>query len=188
MDKEKEKRNSYEWFLILLMFLIILVYFVITKIGNIYDINVVFHKVITVSSENENWNQSNKLNIFGNEDFENQKVIAPGSKGTYNFYVENNKEEKITYTLEFNESYDYFVNMKYKLKMENQYVVGSENDWVSIQNMNSLTFETPEKTTNAFLLEWYWEDHEKDTIAGINAGNYTLELVFRTKNGNMLNS
>lgn len=33
--------------------------------------------------------KNNQLNIFKNKDFNNEKIIAPHSKGTYKFYIQN---------------------------------------------------------------------------------------------------
>lgn len=133
-----------------------------------------------VESENEVWHEMTSLNIFNNEKFMEQKIIAPGSKGTYEFKVKNKFNNPISYIIGFGEDYSFFVNMKYRLKKDGNYILGNKNKWLSASELYLVENEMAASSVNTYILEWYWDSNERDNIAGINGGYYTLKLYVKT--------
>ena len=70
------------------------------------------------------------------------------------------------------------VNMKYRLKIDNIYIRGNENEYVSINNLETKDVSVMNNSLNTYTLEWYWEDNDElDTIVGTNDdGYYKLNL------------
>ena len=66
-----------------------------------------------------------------------------------------------------------YVNMKYKLKIDNIYVRGSKDEYISIEDLDLNDVILPKDSTNIYELEWYWEsDDEKDAIVAASEEEY----------------
>ena len=60
-----------------------------------------------------------------------------------------------------------FVNMKYKLKVDNIYIKGSTENYITLDQMNLNDIVVLKNSTNIYTLEWYWDDDDKlDTHIG----------------------
>ena len=98
--------------------------------------------------------------------------------GNYSFEITNGRGNKIGYNISFNDTNIYNINMKYRLKKDNTYVVGDDNTWVSI---NELFYNNQVLNINQsayFILEWIWEDSDNDTEIGKTMGaNYSLNIT-----------
>jgi len=123
--------------------------------------------VVTIKDENgKEWNDT-YLNIFKNEKFNGEKIIAPHSIGTYQFYVTNKSKESIAYNLRLLDEMNHFINMKYKLKIDNVYICGDEDTYVGIEELNIDNIILMNNSTTLYTLEWYWEDDDvADTFVG----------------------
>ena len=109
----------------------------------------------------------NNLNIFKNEKFDVQSIIAPKSYGKYQFYVSNISNKHVKYTMKFSDEMKKFVNMKYKLKIDNVYIRGDLENYTTIDNLELDEIVVLKDSTNIFTLEWYWEDDDSlDTGVG----------------------
>ena len=109
----------------------------------------------------------NKLNIFKNEKFDGQSIIAPKSYGKYQFYVSNISNKHVKYSMKFSDEMKKFVNMKYKLKIDNVYIRGDLENYTTIDNLDLDEIVVLKDSTNIFTLEWYWEDNDSlDTGVG----------------------
>ena len=109
----------------------------------------------------------NKLNIFKNEKFDGQSIIAPKSYGKYQFYVSHISNKHVKYTMKFSDEMKKFVNMKYKLKIDNVYIRGDLENYTTIDNLELDEIVVLKDSTNIFTLEWYWEDDDSlDTGVG----------------------
>ena len=140
---------------------------------------------VFIDDINGNYIYQEKLNIFTNPAFEYTNKIAPGSTNVYNFVVHNSCNSKIKYTLEMYEESEYDINMKYRLKNENTYVIGSENAWVTSNELKTKFKELNMGFSDKYSLDWKWEYSEnknhdiKDTNAGENMENeYKLNIRF----------
>jgi hypothetical protein len=119
------------------------------------------------------------LDIFINEKFDGQKIIAPGSIGSCKFCIRNLTDEDISYNINFFEESEYVVNMKYKLKIDNVYIRGNQEEYVDVENLDVENIVVLKDSSNVYTLEWYWEDDdENDTIIGSQEIDqyYTLNL------------
>lgn len=133
--------------------------------------------IIIVKDENgtEFSSQSANLNIFNNTAFDGEKIIAPHSMGTYQFYIKNEMGNDITFNIRFLDEMNHFVNMKYKLKINNVYVCGDKSSYVNLSELNLDEIILMKNSSMLFTLEWYWEDNDElDTIAGTQS-NYEKE-------------
>ncbi len=109
----------------------------------------------------------NKLNIFKNEKFDGQSIIAPKSYGKYQFYVSNISKKDVKYSMKFSDEMKMFVNMKYKLKIDNVYIKGDAENYTTIDDLDIDEIVVLKDSTNVFSLEWYWEDNDSlDTAIG----------------------
>ena len=119
-----------------------------------------------------------ELNIFNNVQFNGEKIIAPRSTGTYKFYIRNKSNSDMKYNIKFSDEMKKFVNMKYKLKIDNIYIRGSEENYISIDKLDVNNVTVPKDSVNIFTLEWYWEDDDElDTAIGTsNDRYYTIKL------------
>ncbi len=148
-----------------------------TGLGNYYS-----QGDVGISSDGFVWKEVNTLNIFNNEKFNDQKIIAPGVRGSYEFVIKNLSHTKVSYVIGFGEDYNFFVNMKYRLSKNGKYIIGNDQNWVSIKDLSLQENLVSEKTNNTYVLEWYWDSDERDAIAGMNGGYYTLKLLISTIN------
>lgn len=133
---------------------------------------------IVVTEDDIGIEKDTKLNIFNNEKFEGEKIIAPHSQGTYKFYIKNKSNRDINYNIKFSDEMKKFVNMKYRLKIDNIYIRGNEEGYTTIENLDVNNITVPKDSINVFTLEWYWEDNDElDTKVGTSEERYyTINL------------
>lgn len=168
---------------ILIIIIIILILLLVWKIGRIgIDERPTSGKTYTdgivVTEDNIGIEKDTKLNIFNNEKFEGEKIIAPHSQGTYKFYIKNKSNRDINYNIKFSDEMKKFVNMKYRLKIDNIYIRGNEEGYTTIENLDVNNVTVPKDSINMFTLEWYWEDNDElDTKVGTSDERYyTINL------------
>lgn len=180
ISRENLKKIIYVLLVIIMVLLILLVW----KIGRIgINATTTSGSISTdgiIVSENEvEIGKNTRLNIFNNQKFNGEKIIAPHSKGSYKFYIKNNSNDNIVYNIKFSDDMKKFVNMKYKLKMDNIYIRGNEDNYVTIDGLDVNNVNVVKDSVNIFTLEWYWEDSDKlDTEVGISDEEYyTINLA-----------
>ena len=129
------------------------------------------------------WNGQADAKIFSHSMYELGDVLAPESSNTYQFVVKNGTEYNLKYNLNFIEDNPYMINMKYKLKKNDtylidQYVIASEiNLSDSFLNIGS---------NDTFYLEWKWISSDNDTQIGKTSGAYyglKIEVKAESTNG-----
>ncbi len=190
--EESVKRNKAKNNIIIILIIIILLLLCILgyKIGRIgystIDTSGTAEEIdiINITSEGITWGENTRLNIFNNEKFNGEKIIAPKSSGTYKFYVKNAIGENISYDINLLDDMSNFVNMKYRLKLNNVYVFGNEQTYVSIDELDLKDIILTKDSTSLYTLEWYWEDDDaKDTYIGSlkNDEYYTLGLKIQAE-------
>lgn len=121
---------------------------------------------IKVYENGKEWKQSANLDIFNNPYFKYNNVIAPGIKHRYNFNIQNTSNKKIMYFIRFKEENDKNVNLKYRLKKDDKYVLGNTNEWIYINGVTTPNNILEGKENDNFTLDWYWEDSDRDTQVG----------------------
>lgn len=135
--------------------------------------------IIKVMQDDIQITKDTQLDIFNNSKYNGEKIIAPKSSGTYKFCISNEVEENVVYNIKFLDEMQNFVNMKYRLKIDNIYIRGNEKKYVGIKELNVENITVLKDSNNIFTLEWYWEDSDKkDTFVGSQKDTqyYTLKL------------
>ena len=166
----KYKRIIY--FLITLILIIIILYiFLVAKLGrigyrygDIKQVNAQFDNlsIINISGDNNNNLKNTVLDIFSNEKEEDKKLIAPNSKGSFKFCIQNVTDYDINYDIMFSDIMKEKINMKYRLKIDNIYIRGSENEYVDLNKLNLSDVKVLKNSNNVFTLDWYWEEDAKE--------------------------
>ncbi len=187
IEKLKRKNNISKSLNIILIILIILMlilgYILGYRVGKIKNYQDTVTKPEDNFGQNDNQNTTDiiidvlqgdleikkdtLLNIFNNEKFNGEKIIAPGSKGEFQFCIKNKTNGDISYDITFKDEMQYKVNMKYKLKLDNVYIKGNEETYQNLESINIKEIRVPKDSINIYTLEWYWEDDDKnDTTIG----------------------
>ena len=162
--KDKNDKTLLIIIIVILMLMLILLGYRVGKIGLLPSDNV---KLIKVEDNEGLITEETELNIFNNTLFGGQKKIAPKSKGSYKFCVENITRKDIKYKIEFSDEMKNPINVKYRLKLNNVYVRGNENEYVGIEDLNVEEILAIQDSNNIFTLDWYWEDdNPNDTLVG----------------------
>lgn len=178
MDEKENKK--FLILIIIFIILILLIAFLINHLGKVGYVNTSNEQtdLIEVTQNDIGWDMLEELNIFRNQKYNNQNIIAPRSTGTYSFLVKNVTDTNLVYDLQLKEINKYNINMKYKLKLENVYIAGSKEEWKDIKDINIENIIVPAESTNLYTLEWYWADNDvQDTkIGSLTYADYTLRI------------
>lgn len=184
--KKNERDRIIKIFLIIIIIILLLMFWLLYRLGKIgYEANkeVIANPseevLIKITQGDIDIDKNTSLGIFKNEKFGGNEIIAPNSSGSYQFYVKNESENDIIYHIRFVDEKNYFVNMKYRLKIDNIYIRGSKNSYVGIEELNVEDVTVLKGSNNIYTLEWYWQDSdEADTIVGSRKDTqyYTLNL------------
>ena len=68
------------------------------------------------------------------------------------------------YNVDFIENATAPINMKFRLKMDNIYIKGDKDTYLSIDEIDLKDIVVPRYSINIYTLEWCWiEDDEKDS-------------------------
>jgi len=122
------------------------------------------------------WGQTTQLEIFYNDYFNDIK-IAPGVSGEYSFEITNGRGNKIKYNIRLSDMNNYNINMKYRLKKDGEYVVGDNENWKNVSDINYNNQQLNINKSDKYILEWKWEDSDNDTLIGQNIdANYSLQI------------
>ena len=172
---ENVKRSKNIIIVILIIIILLNLCLVTYKMGKIgyKETSSTLGGAISIYDGDINFEKETKLNIFNNEKFGNKKIIAPHSYGKYEFNIKNETNKNIKYSIKFSDEMQRLINMKYKLKIDNIYIKGNENEYVSIENLEIKDISVMQGSLNTYTLEWYWEDNDAlDTLAATTEDNY----------------
>lgn len=135
---------------------------------------------VFVNDKNGDYIYQQNLNIFNNAAFNYTNKIAPGVSNTYNFKVNNTSKVDIKYYIEMYEQTEYNINLKYRLRRNGSYVIGSEDNWVSANELKTEFKNLKSNDNDSFELDWKWfDDDESDTNIGQNmTSEYKLNIRF----------
>lgn len=118
------------------------------------------------------WSELKELDMFKNSYFEDKSIIAPGVQGSYSFTVENESESKFIYNILFTEENPYEINMVFKLKLNEEYILGNEQTWIKASELNRSNILLGAKANDIYTVEWKWQDNYNDTEIGKTEGAY----------------
>ena len=124
------------------------------------------------------WQDETELKIFKNSLYNFEEKIAPESSNTYQFVVNNGTSYKLKYNISFIESNPYSINMKYKLKKNNTYII---DHYVSYNELNISDIELNSQKKDTYYLEWKWVSSDNDNSAGKNNANYSLKIDIKAE-------
>ena len=114
--------------------------------------------------------------------YEFKEIIAPESSNTYQFVVKNGTEYNLKYNISFNESNQYNINMKYKLKKNDTYII---DHYVSASELNVSEMLLDSKKNDTYYLEWKWISSDNDTAIGkTRDAKYSLKIDIKAESIN----
>ena len=121
------------------------------------------------------WNGSNDLKIFSKSIYNIDGVIAPESENTYQFVVKNSTLYNIKYSIKFVETNDYHINMKYKLKKNDNYLF---SNYINASELSVSDFVLNHGESDTYYLDWKWISSSNDTSIGKNPeASYGLKII-----------
>ena len=128
------------------------------------------------------WNGQVNAKIFTNSMYELEDVIAPESENTYQFIVRNSTKYKLKYEINFIEMNPHNINMKYKLKKNNNYVI---DHYVSADEVNLNNYLLNSNENDTYYLEWKWVSSNNDTKVGkTKDAKYSLKIEVKAESTN----
>ena len=124
-----------------------------------------------VSDKEQVWHQETDINIF------KVKTVAPGDSGNYSFIVNNNSTENANYKISFEEINIANANLTYKLKRNNNYIIGDSDNWVKYNDLNVSEKVLNNDNKDLYNIEGKWIDNNNDTDVGrVLGAKYTLKI------------
>ena len=110
-------------------------------------------------------------------------TIHPGSEGEFPFEIVNPHTKAMSYTMDIDQYYNNEIiedfPMRYKLKMNNQYIAGLDS-WTTSSNLEFESLIIEGESTTGFILEWCWPfesgNDEYDTLLGVDNGAYHIKV------------
>ena len=135
---------------------------------------------VWVDDKNGDYLIQRELDIFSHN-YHNSTVannrIAPGVENVYKFKVHNESTFNVKYNLDMQEIMQYNVNMKYRLKLNGNYVIGNSSNWVEPSQLHLSNLPLVVNSFDNYELEWKWFDSPNDNIVGINmTSKYVLNV------------
>lgn len=136
---------------------------------------------INVTDDNIVWKSKNQLRIFSNPFYDMDNKIAPGDSNTYQFAIINSTNNNIMYNIDFIEINNNNINMKYRLRRNNEYLI---NDYVSYNELKQQNIKLGKNSNDTYYLEWKWFSSEDDNdLANIkNAYELSIEIEAQSIN------
>ena len=128
------------------------------------------------------WEQLAQLNVFDDVAVSGDEFIAPASSGVYPFTISNDARFALKYNLDISDENLVGIPMVFRLSTESgTYLCGSENLWVPIDSLQSVSGDLAYQATDGYVLEWKWAEgkDELDTSIGVLAqGGVVYALNF----------
>lgn len=128
------------------------------------------------------WDNSTNVKIFSNSMYELGDKIAPESSNVYQFVIKNGLLQNLKYEVAFIENNAYNINMKYKLKKNDTYLI---DHYVSASELNIYDMLLDSKTNDTYYLEWKWISNDNDTEIGSKLDSlYELKIEIKAESYN----
>lgn len=125
------------------------------------------------SNSKVSWHDFSELKLFENSVYQFESEIAPESRNAYRFILKNSTKYKFIYKITFNETNPYNINMQYKLKKNDEYIV-SEYAVYDDLNLSGQLIEA--NGNDLFDLEWKWISSNHDNNIEKSQENYHLKM------------
>lgn len=138
--------------------------------------------IVYVDDKNGNYIYQRSLKIFENPAFAYTNKIAPGVSNSYDFKVHNETKNAIRYSIDFEESSEYPIYMRYRLKRAGNYIVGSDTEWVGASELVSAMKQLSMDSVDSYTLDWEWPyESGRDALDTEIGENMTSEYVLGIK-------
>lgn len=179
---ESDERKNTKKIIFIIICLLLLIFFVVSNLG-IIEITIPIKDEetfnIAVFDQNTTFSANQPLDIFGHKSrWTLNNKIAPGTQNSYKFVIKNSNDFDIKYDLEILETNKYNVNMKYRLKENDLYIVGDEDDWVTTDELMQKDIKMEGDSYKEYTLDWKWFENENDTDIGKNIeADYELSIA-----------
>ena len=197
MEQKNERRKEKN---VILIFLILIVLIIITflliqflaKIDNnekiptgnvdIFDITFAYANSsdgqVIVEDAESIFSTNTPIRIFTHSSYYiANDLIAPESQNSYQFVIRNNNDFKIKYNFDVQEENKYNINMKFRLKLNGVYVVGSNDEYVTADELFQYDMILADNNYDVYTLDWKWFEGPNDTEIGTNINSkYKLSL------------
>ena len=136
---------------------------------------------VYVDDMSGNYEYHQYLRIFNNSAFQYKNKIAPGTSNIYNFTVHNSSKMNVKYYIKMEEETSYNLKLKYRLKRNDNYIIGNKTSWVTADQLITEYNRLNSKTSDKYSLDWKWEYEDgkdaQDTYIGENMDDiYKLNI------------
>ncbi len=133
---------------------------------------------VDVFDKDSSYTYQRELNIFTQVSYYVvEGKIAPTSYNSYDFVIKNNNSFNIIYGLEMIETNKFNINMRYRLKKNGKYIVGSEKEYVTADQLHQYNIKLKANKSDTYTLDWKWFESSNDTQIGENvAASYKLDI------------
>ena len=128
---------------------------------------------VTIGDKDITWKSTNKLRIFTNPVYNMDEKIAPEDSNVYQFVIKNNTNTNVKYSINFIENNPYNINMKYKLKKGDKYII---SDYVSYNQLKQTDIKLNKSNSDTYYLEWKWVSSDNDTEAANLKNAYDISI------------
>lgn len=122
------------------------------------------------------WDKVNKISVFENPLYNKEAIIAPNSSNSYSFSIRNKTQNKVNYMVDFIEDNGAKINIKYRLKKGNKYLVGSKDEWVKADKLYIDEKDVEASSEVEYILDWKWFESDNDTKIGTTTPKYELHI------------
>lgn len=116
---------------------------------------------ITVFDKNTTWSDNTQIDLFERNELGNQ-LVYPGVTGQYTFTVRNKSVNDRECEVVISDTNDFNIPLDIKIKKDNSYVIGNENDWEKSANYDSGIYKINANSDNVYTLEWKWDFYTSD--------------------------
>jgi hypothetical protein len=128
------------------------------------------------------WNGVKETKIFEKTMYVKEERIAPESSNVYQFIVKNNTVYNLKYKINFIENNPLGINMKYKLKKNDTYII---DHYVSANKLATTDLLLNADDNDTFYLEWKWISSDNDTKIGQTPNaSYGLKIEIEAESTN----
>lgn len=128
------------------------------------------------------WTQQTAISLFADRTGAGaDRKLMPGSRGSYEFQVENYNSYGITYRMQISAPEgQLLLPLRYRLKSGGRYVCGDDYTWLDAGQLSAEAVSLSAGEEKEYLLEWQWlfegGDDELDTKIG-SAENLEYEVI-----------
>ena len=128
------------------------------------------------------WHGADDLKIFSKTAYTMDGKIAPESSNVYQFTVKNSTKYNLKYHINFIENNEYDINMQYKLKKNDTYII---DYYVRPNEINVSNMMLNSGENDTYYLEWKWISSSNDTSIGQNPeAKYGLKIEIEAEGTN----